>query len=47
MPGSGDYRMRIRIDAPSFRRHDMQNGQRYGEPVTVEFAHVPIRAGQK
>jgi uncharacterized protein involved in high-affinity Fe2+ transport len=47
VPGSGDYRMRIRIDQPAFRRHDVQNGKRYREPVTVEFAHVPIRVGTK
>lgn len=47
VPGSGDYRLRIRIEQPQFRRHDVQNGKRYLEPVEVEFAHVPIRAGQK
>lgn len=47
VPGSGDYRLRIRIEQPDFRRHDVQNGKRFREPVRVEFAHVPIRAGQK
>ncbi|HEY2734214.1 MAG TPA: iron transporter [Polyangiales bacterium] len=47
VPGSGDYRLRIRIEQPDFRRHDVQNGRRYRGPVTVEFTRVPIKAGQK
>ncbi|MEZ4867815.1 MAG: iron transporter [Caldilineaceae bacterium] len=47
VPGDGEYTLRVQIDAPDFSRHDKINGQRYAEPVTVEFTGVKIKAGQK
>lgn len=44
---SDDYRLRVRIEAPTFRRHDAANGRRYNEPVEIEFTHVRIKTGQK
>lgn len=32
---------------PNFPRHDKINGQRYADPVTVEFIGVKIETGQK
>jgi hypothetical protein len=47
LPASGRYILHIHIDAPDFMRHDRQNGQRYAEPVEVEFTNVQIELGQK
>ncbi len=47
VPGDGEYAVRVRIEPPSFMRHDHENGRRYGEPVEVEFERVPISTGQK
>lgn len=47
VPADGTYTIRLRIEAPEFGRHDKINGQRYGEPVEVEFTDVRIQTGQK
>jgi hypothetical protein len=47
VPGEGKYTLRIHIDVPPFPRHDKKNGQRYAEPVEVEFKNVTIKPGQK
>lgn len=47
VPGDGDYRLRIRIEPPTFPRHDKTNGRRYTQPVEVEFSQVHIKAGRK
>lgn len=47
VPGDGIYTLRIRVEAPEFGRHDKINGQRFGEPVEVEFVKVGITTGQK
>jgi Fe2+ transport protein len=47
VPGHGTYRIRVRVDPPSFMRHDHGNGRRYLEPVTVEFDGIAIEPAQK
>ncbi|MBV9690835.1 MAG: iron transporter [Ktedonobacteraceae bacterium] len=47
VPGDGEYRLRVRIEAPNFSRHDKINGKRYTQPVEVEFTNVKIKTGQK
>lgn len=46
--GDGEYRLRVRIEAPDFHRHDKINGKRFVEPVEVEFKSVQtIQTGGK
>lgn len=47
VPSDGTYTLRVRIEAPDFPRHDKKNGERYAEPVEVEFPGVEIKTGQK
>jgi Fe2+ transport protein len=47
VPGEGEYRLRIRIETPTFPRHDKINGNRYTRPVEVEFSQVHIKTGRK
>ena len=47
VPGSGAYTLRVRVEAPTFCRHDKTNGQRYARPAEVEFQRVQIETGQK
>ena len=47
LPGSGTYTFHVRIEPPTFARHDPENGKRYAEPVDVTFENVHIEAGQK
>jgi hypothetical protein len=47
VPQSGNYSMKVHIDAPVFPRHDKKNGKRYAEPVDVEFYEVKVETGQK
>ena len=46
VPGDGRYRLRVRIDPPTFMRHDRINSRRFAEPVEVEFDNVQVRSGQ-
>lgn len=46
VPSAGDYTARIRIDVPSFPRHDQVNGNRYTQRVNLTFT-IPITPGQK
>ena len=46
VPTDGDYTMRVRIEPPTFRRHDEINGRRFKEPVEVEFQPVNIKCGK-
>lgn len=46
LPGSGMYDIRVHVDAPTFSRHDKENGGRYAKPVEVVFEHVDIATGQ-
>jgi uncharacterized protein involved in high-affinity Fe2+ transport len=47
VPGDGSYTLRVRIEPPDFMRHDKINGNRFIEPIEVEFRDVTIRTGQK
>lgn len=47
VPGDGEYTLRVRIEPPTFHRHDKRNGLRYAEPVEVEFRGVQLETGQK
>ena len=47
VPGEGEYTVRVRIDTPTFMRHDHENGRRFAEPVEVEFEGVEIEPDQK
>lgn len=46
IPHDGAYTLRVHIDAPTFPRHDLRNGDRFAEAVDVEFA-VTIKTGRK
>lgn len=46
LPGEGDYRIHVRIEPPTFHRHDHNNGKRFTEPVEIELTRH-ITPGQK
>ena len=46
VPGDGTYTIRIRVDSPTFPRHDETNGDRYAESVEVEFEDVGVETGR-
>ena len=46
IPGDGTYDITIEVDAPTFMRHDEENGNRYGEGVEVTFEGVDVEAGR-
>lgn len=46
LPVDGSYTMRVRVEPPTFMRHDRVNGKRFMEPVEVEFTGVKVRRGQ-
>jgi hypothetical protein len=43
----GRYRLRVRVEPPSFSRHDKTNGYRYLDAVEVEFENVEVKTGRK
>ncbi len=45
LPGDGTYSVTVRIEPPTFPRHDKANGRRYAQRVTVEFADLEIEIG--
>ncbi len=47
LPGDDIYTLRIRIEAPEFGRHDKISGERFADPVEIEFVKVGITSGQK
>jgi uncharacterized protein involved in high-affinity Fe2+ transport len=47
VPEEGEYRIRVRVEAPRFARHDHENGCRFREAVEVEFGGVQIEPDQK
>lgn len=47
VPEAGAYRIRVRVEPPTFMRHDHENGRRYLEAVEVEFDDVEIEPDQK
>lgn len=45
LPADGPYSMHVRIEPPTFMRHDEVNGKRFTEPVEVDFADVDLERG--
>ena len=43
VPADGDYRLEVDIKAPTFPRHDKDNGRRYERDVLAEFPVVKIQ----
>ncbi len=39
---NGPHRLRVRVEPPTFMRQDRLNGQRFTEPVEVEFTDVDL-----
>lgn len=46
LPGDGRYNLDVKVKAPTYHRHDKENGRRYAEEVTVTFRDVPIEVGK-
>jgi hypothetical protein len=46
VPGDGEYTLRVRVDPPTFMRHDEVNGCRFVDPVECEFTGVKVSTGQ-
>lgn len=46
VPSDGEYTLRVRVEPPTFMRHDEVNGRRFAEPVEVEFRGVKVERGQ-
>jgi len=45
--GDYPYTVRVRIDPPTFMRHDPVNGKRYEQPVDLVFADRRFKPGRK
>jgi hypothetical protein len=45
VPVDGEYTLRVRVEPPTFMRHDEVNGRRFLEPVEVEFTGVQVERG--
>lgn len=45
-PSDGEYTPRVRVEPPTFMRHDEVNGRRFEEPVDVEFQGVKVERGR-
>ncbi|PSP65344.1 hypothetical protein BRC79_08790 [Halobacteriales archaeon QH_8_67_27] len=46
LPTDDTYSLEVRVEPSTFRRHDEENGDRYGETVTVTFDDVDVKTGQ-
>jgi len=47
LPGDGEYTFHVLIEAPTFMRHDHENGKRYGNDIVVDFTKVKVSTGRK
>ena len=47
VPGDGHYRLRVRFAAPSFPRHDRENGTRLRQGADVTFNDVMLKTGKE
>lgn len=47
VPDTGAYRLRVRFDAPTFRRYGRKAGRRFARPVDVMFGPLRIATGTK
>lgn len=45
-PGDGTYTLKVRVEPPTFMRHDEVNGRRVTEAVEVTFEDVQVERGQ-
>ena len=45
VPADGDYTLHVRIDPPTFMRHDEVNGCRFKDIVETTFAGVKVERG--
>jgi hypothetical protein len=46
VPMDGEYTSRVRVEPPTFMRHDEVNGRRFTELIDVEFRGVKVERGQ-
>lgn len=46
VPDDGTYDLHVTVEPPTFHRHDEENGDRYGETVSVTFEDVDVETGQ-
>ena len=46
VPDDGTYTLELRVEPPTFKRHDEENGDRYAESVEVTFEDVDVETGQ-
>ncbi len=47
VPRDGTYTLKVRIEAPTFRRRDKSCGRRYQETLEIDFHQVKIDTGHK
>ena len=45
VPADGTYTLRVRVEPPTFMRHDEVNGRRFGEVVETTFDNVQVQRG--
>jgi uncharacterized protein involved in high-affinity Fe2+ transport len=46
VPADGRYTLKVRVDPPTFMRHDEVNGCRFKEPVETTFENVKVERGE-
>ena len=46
VPGDGQYELHLRIEPPTFMRHDKVNGERYAKTEEVSFS-IDIKTGRE
>jgi hypothetical protein len=46
VPADGKYTLGVRVEPPTFMRHDEVNGKRFTESVEIESAGVKVERGQ-
>jgi hypothetical protein len=46
VPADGTYTLKVRVEPPTFMRHDDVNGCRFKEPVETTFTNVQVERGQ-
>jgi hypothetical protein len=47
VPNEGPYTLWIRVNVPDFPRHDKVNGNRFSQPVEVQFPNIKLVLGKK
>lgn len=47
VPDEGPFSVHVRIEPPSFMRHDPVNGKRYRQPVEATFHALEFTPGRK